>query len=96
MLAAASVGPGVGRGRRRRGAGAGASAATCERAGVASGVGSIGTQPYLSNHASTHACASVSRTIQAFLRDENPPGEKPVATRAEMPPIRSSSAIAPA
>ena len=50
--------------------GAGASAAICERAGVPSGVGSIVTQPYLSNHTSTHACASVSRTIQAFLRAE--------------------------
>ena len=53
------------------------------------------TQPKSSNHASTHECASVSRTIQACLRLEKPPGEKPVTTRAGTPPIRSSSAIAP-
>ena len=48
-----------------------------------------------SNHASTHAWASVSRTIQARCRCEKPPGLKPVATRAGTPPMRSSSAIAP-
>jgi hypothetical protein len=71
------------------------SAAICDRAGVTSGVGSYVTQPSSSNHASTHAWASVSRTIQASRRLENPPGLKPVATRAGTPPIRRSSAIAP-
>ena len=44
--------------------------ATRERAGVADGVGSTVTQPYWSNHTSTQAWASVSRTIQAFLLSE--------------------------
>ena len=70
-------------------------AAICERAGVDEGVGSNVTQPNGSNHASTQECASVSRTIQASLRLEKPPGLKPVATRAGTPPMRSSSAMAP-
>ena len=74
----------------------GASEAICERAGVAAGVGSSATQPKRSNHASTQAWASVSRTIHAPLRLEKPPGVKPAATRAGTPPMRSSSAIAPA
>ena len=43
------------------------SAAICDRAGVPAGVGSNVTQPQSSNHASTHECASVSRTIHARL-----------------------------
>src|SRR6478672_10097242 len=73
----------------------GISDAIRERAGVSGGVGSSATQPKRSNHASTHAWASVSRTIHAALRSEYPPGEKPTATRAGTPPIRSSSAMAP-
>src|SRR4051794_16109355 len=59
--------PGVGRAT-------GGLAATCgwlpaktrDRAGVAAGVGSNVTQPKLSNHASTQAWASVSRTIHCL------------------------------
>jgi hypothetical protein len=62
---------------------------------VAGGVGSSVTQPMPSNHASTHECASVSRTTHSPWRFWKPPGENPVATRAGIPPMRSRTAIAP-
>ena len=43
-------------------------AAISERAGVAVGVGSNVTQPMPSNHASTHECASRSRTTHSPWR----------------------------
>ena len=52
---------------RRPASGARSSAAICDRAHVSAGVGSNVTQPQSSNHASTHECASVSRTIHAAL-----------------------------
>jgi hypothetical protein len=69
--------------------------AISERAGVALGVGSNVTQPMPSNQVSTHEWASRSRTTHSPWRRRKPPGEKPVATRAGMPPMRSSRAIAP-
>ena len=69
--------------------------AISERAGVALGVGSNVTQPRPSNHASTQEWASRSRTTHSPWRRRKPPGEKPLATRAGTPPMRSSSAIAP-
>jgi hypothetical protein len=67
----------------------------CERGGAEDGVGSKVTQPMSGNHASTQECASRSRTTYSLALRSSEPEVKPVATRAGMPPIRSSSAIAP-
>ena len=47
------------------------------------------------NQTSTHEWASRSRTTYSRSSSSNEPGEKPVATRAGTPPMRSSSASAP-
>ena len=67
----------------------------CARAGAAAGVGSRVTQPIPGNQASTQECASRSRTTYSFSFSSNAPVVNPVATRAGMPAIRSSSASAP-
>ena len=64
-------------------------------AGADVGVGSNGTHPISSNQTSTHECASRSRTRNSFVAGSFTPGAKPEATRAGIPLIRSSSAIAP-
>ena len=53
------------------------------------------TQPMPSKYTSTQEWASRSRTRYSPVSRFSDPGEKPVATRAGMPDIRSISAIAP-
>ena len=67
----------------------------CDSAGAAAGVGSNGTQPMPVNQTSTHECASRSRTRYSRVSLLYEPGEKPAATRAGIPDMRSISAMAP-
>ena len=70
-------------------------AATCERAGVAGGVGSNVTQPS-AVEPRLDPRVGVGVADHPFAEaPRKPPGVKPVATRAGIPPMRSSSAIAP-
>ena len=72
-----------------------ASALDCDSAGERAGVGSNGTQPMPVNQTSTHEWASRSRTRYSRVSLLYEPGEKPAATRAGMPAMRSISAMAP-
>ena len=66
-----------------------------ERAGADAGVGSNVTQPMSWYQTSTQEWASRSRTTNSRVLASSEPDVKPVDTRAGMPAMRSSSAIAP-
>src|SRR3954467_10587485 len=66
-----------------------------DRGGAIAGVGSNVTQPMSRYQTPTHEWASRSRTTYSRVLESSEPVLKPVATRAGIPAIRSSSAIAP-